>query len=251
VAAFVGVLIALAVVAGLIVFLSRPAPPTPPCAPAVPCAPKPSLPAVGSSPGPVATSRVPVPTGAVSSPASGASLPPVSQPGSDSPPVISGQLYTDDALNFGFEYNSNRWDVANSSQGSVVLVGKRYNAQVWVDAKTAETSVQAMIQSELADVDKFMIARVADQDTYDALLDPSVGYVPGDGGVWSGTIVGQDGTPQGPGGVTIDAASDGRITVAVVVIVGAPDATQGGETQQHLVRSAVDDIIKTFEWKLQ
>ena len=93
-----------------------------------------------------------------------------------------------------------------------------------------------MIQTELADVDRFVIARVADPDSYDALLGPSIGYVRGEGGVWSGTLLSRDGTPLAPGGVTIVSASDGRITVAVVVIVGTPDATQGGEnTQQHAV----------------
>jgi len=250
---FVGALIGLALIAGVLIFLNAPKPPVAPCAPAQPCVPFPTPPVGAASPGPVATPR----PGSSTVPATpavpvgpGASLP-VSTPTSDLPPVVSGTLYTDSSLGYGFEYNPDVFTLANSSDGSAVLTGNVFDAQVWIDAKAADTSTHAMIQNELADVDRFLIARVADTDSYDALLGPSIGYVPGDGGVWSGTIVGKDGTPIAPGGVTIVSASDGRITVAVVVIVGTPDATQGGNTQQHAARSATDDIIKTFKWSTQ
>jgi hypothetical protein len=83
------------------------------------------------------------------------------------------------------------------------------------------------------------------------LLGPSIGYVPGQGGVFSGTLTSRDGTPVAPGGVAIVSSTDGRITVAVVVIVGTPDARQGGQTQEHAVRTAADDILKTFNWNAQ
>ena len=171
--------------------------------------------------------------------------------GSDSPPALSGTLYTDSTLGYGFEYDPQTFDLSDSSAGSAVLNGQFFDAQVWVDAKTADTSPAKMIDSELAEIDRFLIARVPDTDTYDALLGPSVGFVPGEGGVWSGTLTSRDGTPIAPGGVTIVSATDGRITVAVVVIVGTPDARQGDETQQHAVRSAADDILKTFQWSVQ
>ena len=44
------------------------------------------------------------------------------------------------------------------------------------------------------------------------------------------------------------AATNGRVSVAIVVIVGAPDTRFGSDTQQHVVRTAVDDIVKTFDW---
>lgn len=166
---------------------------------------------------------------------------------------MSGTLYTDQSLGYSFEYDPDVFTLARTGDGTAVLNGKLFDAQVWVDARTADTSTQAMIQTELADVDRFLIARVTDPDSYDALLGPSIGYVRGDGGVWSGTILGQDGSPVAPGGVTIVSASDGRITAAVVVIVGTPDATQGGggNTQQHVARSATDEILKSFQWSTQ
>ncbi len=228
---FVGVLVVLAVGVGAIVFLSQPPAPVAPCPPGQPCAPVPSLPPVPS--GPPATTL------------------PVSSPTSNSPVAVSGTTYTDSSLGYGFEYNPDTFTLDNHSDGSAVLSGVFFDTQVWIDAKTADTSPSKMIESELADVDRFLIARVADTDTYDAVLGPSIGYVPGDGGVWSGTLVSRDGTPLAPGGVTIVSATDGRITVAVVVIVGTPDVRVAGETQQHAVRSAADDILKTFSWTVQ
>jgi hypothetical protein len=93
------------------------------------------------------------------------------------------------------------------------------------------------------------VGRVADNDPYDALLGPSIGYVRGEGGVFSGTLTSQDGTPLAPGGVTILSATDGRITVAMLIIVGTPDALLGEDTtHQKAVRSAADEILKTFDW---
>jgi hypothetical protein len=154
-------------------------------------------------------------------------------------------------LGYAFEYDPAVFDLADHGDGFAVLTGKFFDAQVWVDARAADMAPSQMMDTELGDIDRFLIARVADADTYDAVLGPSIGYVPGNGSVWSGTLTSRDGTPLAPGGVTIVSASDGRITVAVVVIVGTPDARQGDETQQHAVRSAADDILKTFQWTVQ
>ena len=98
---------------------------------------------------------------------------------------------------------------------------------------------------ELAVVDTFMIGRVEDSDDYDALLGPSIGYIRGEGDVFSGTLLSSDGTPVAPGGVTVLASTDGRLTVSVVVVVGSPDDRLGSDTHQHVVRGAADQFLKT------
>jgi hypothetical protein len=232
VAVFVGVLLGLALVAAVFVFVSQPPPPVAPCQPGQPCAPQASLPPVASAtfPTPAQTSRPP--TG-------------------NSPPAASGTAYTDASLGYGFEYNPDTFTLADSGDGFAVLTGNFFDTQIWIDAVTADTSPDQMMTKELDQIDRFLIARVADTDAYDALLGPSIGYIRGQGGVWSGTLLGRDGTPLAPGGVTIVSSTDGRITVAVVVIVGTPDARQGDETQEHSVRTAADDILKTFKWSTQ
>ena len=110
------------------------------------------------------------------------------------------------------------------------------------------TSPSELIAQQLGVVDTFMVGRVKDTDAYDALLGPSIGYVNGEGDVYSGTLLSSDGTPVAPGGITVLAATDGRLTVSVVVIVGSPDADVDPGTQQHAARTAADDLLKTFDW---
>lgn len=249
---FVGVLLAVIVVAGIAISLSAPPPPVAPCAPSVPCVPKPTFPPIAASLPPGATPR-PIKTPAPgSTPVPGATLAPVGTPTSDSPPVLSGTLYKDDSLGYSFEYDPKYFSMGKTGPGTAVLEGDGIDAVVWIDAKSADTAPAKLLETELADVDKFMIAREADSDTYDAVLGPSIGYVPGQGAVWAGTLVSKDGTPIEPGGVTALAATDGRITVAVVVIVGSPDhLISSDDTRQHGIRSLVDDVLKTFNWNAQ
>jgi hypothetical protein len=44
------------------------------------------------------------------------------------------------------------------------------------------------------------------------------------------------------------AATDGRLTVAILVLVGSPDAQVGSGTQQHRVRAQADEFLKSFDW---
>ena len=261
VAIFVGVFVLIAVVVGVLVFANQPPPPVPPCQLGQACAPVPSLPPVaGGSTLPAATAlphatpapSLPTASIPVSQPTPGASLGvPGPTPTDTTPAAVSGQRLTDDSLGFGFEYDPDAWSLSDSGAGFAVLSSNYFDCQVWVDVVSADTSPQKMMDSELNQVDRFFVGRVADTDTYDALLGPSIGYVRGVGSVWSGTLVSNDGSPLAPGGITIVSSSDGRITAAVVVIVGTPDAQENGDTQQYQARKAADDILKTFDWGSQ
>ena len=43
-------------------------------------------------------------------------------------------------------------------------------------------------------------------------------------------------------------STDGRITVAVILLVATPDVRLGSDTHLHAVRDAADDFLKTFNW---
>jgi len=248
-------------VAGIFIFANQPAPPEPPCQPGEFCAPPPSLPPIAvatptPTPGPGQTElpATPAPSGGLQTPAPSGGLQtpgPVATPESNAPPVLSGTLFKDDELGFSFEYDPEVFTLADSAKGSAVLNGVFFDAVIWVDVVAADTSPSQQIADELEFVDRFLLGRVADEDAYDALLGPSIGYVAGEGNVYSGTLVSRDGTPLEPGAVAVVASTDGRLTAAVVVIVGSPDLRRGGETQAHAVRSAADDIVKTFNWNAQ
>lgn len=262
VAVFVGALLGLALLAGIIVLASQPPGPDPQCPPDRPCAPQNSLPPISvasPAPSPAAT-----PTTAASAPpstppatAKPTSAPPSSGPSptatplSDSPPILSGEVWRSATLGYSFEYDPDSFEILDSDDDTAVFSAVFYDAQVIIEATDASTSPAEMIARQLALVDDFVIGRVLDDDEYDALLGPSIGYVRGEGAVYSGTLLARDGTPIAPAGVTVLASTDGRLTVAIVIIVATPDARLGAETHQHTVRSVADEFLKTFDWGSQ
>lgn len=252
-AVFVGVMLGVAVLAAIVILASQPAPPTPPCEPGQACAPQPSLPVAGqvtpkpSGSMPSGDPTIPPPTLAPGATATPFAVPSAS-PESNAPPLLSGRLWQSATLSYAFEYDSDAFTLTDTSDDLAVFSATFVDAQVVVHAVPASVSPADLIAQELAVVDTFMIGRVRDSDSYDALLGPSIGYVRGTGDVFSGTMLGSDGTPVAPGGVTVLAATDGRLTVIVVVVVNSPDERHGSDTQQHVARGLADLFLKTFDW---
>ena len=250
---FVGVMLSLAVVATIFILANQPAPPVPPCEPGQVCAPQPSLPPLAQvTPQPTAAPPSSAPTAAPPTLVPGQTptpfVPPTPTPVNDSPAIVSGEVWQSSSMAFSFEYDPDVFSLNNSADDQALFSAVSFDAQVFIHAVPASVSPAELIARELSTVDTFMIGRVADTDEYDALLGPSIGYVRGEGAVYSGTLLGSDGTPVAPGGVTVLASTDGRLTVAVLVVVGSPDDRHGGDTQQHLVRGAADHFLKTFDW---
>lgn len=249
IALFVGGMLALAVLAIVFVLLNQPKPPTPDCEPGKVCAPQPSLPPVASNlPSPGATSAPTTPPASLAPGATATPFVPAPSPISNSPIVLSGELWQSNALNYSFEYDPNSWSLETSTDDTAVFYSVRYDAQLVIKAVSAQTSPAELIAQQLGIIDTIMIGRVKDTDDYDALLGPSIGYVDGEGDVWSGVLLSEDGTPVAPGGVTVMAATDGRLTISVLVLVGSPDAQVGSGTQQHRVRGQADEFLKSFDW---
>lgn len=274
-AVFIGVLLGLAVLAGIFVFATQPPAPIAPCPPGVPCAPpRPSLPPIAeqsplpsftplpslqptSKPTPIPTAG---PTGQPSSSPGQSPAPtdqpatpeptggPVATPSSDSPPAMTGELWTSPTLGYSFEYDTELFELTTSEDDLTVFAGKFFDAQVVISATDEPSSPRAVIDRQLGVVDTFLIARAPDTDEYDALLGPSIGYIRGEGGVFSGTLLSSDGTPVAPGTVVVMAATDGRLTVSVVLIVANPDVRLGEDTMAKAVRGAADEFLKTFDW---
>ena len=267
VAVFVGVLLGLAILAAIVVFAQQPQAPEAPCEPGRPCAPQPSLPPISQvTPGPtLAPTAAPTPSPSPSPTAqpsgqpsvaptsspSGPTPQPTATPGSDSPPLLSGELWRSEALGYSFEYDPSLWQLTESADDRAVFTGSFFDAQVIIHAVDGATSPEELIQQELATVDERMIGRVLDRDDYDALLGPSIGYIRGEGHVYSGTMTSEDGTPTTPGGVTVLASTDGRLTVSMVIVVFDPDAFFYSGTLQHVVRSSADQFLKSFDWGSQ
>ena len=248
IALFVGGMLALAVIAIAFVLFNEPKPPAPDCQPEKPCAPQASLPPVNGSPSPGFTAAPTTPPATLAPGATATPFVPGATPDSNSPIVVSGEVWQSEALNYSFEYDPNRWSLETSTDDTAVFYSVNFDAQIVIKAVSAATSPAELIAQQLDVVDTIMVGRVKDTDDYDALLGPSIGYVDGEGDVWSGVLLSSDGTPTAPGGVTLMAATDGRLTVSVLVLVGSPDAQVGWGTQQHRVRGQADEFLKSFDW---
>lgn len=258
VAIFVGAMLGLALVAVIVVLFSQPAPPTPPCPTGERCAPQPSLPPV-SQVSPLPTQVLPsagptTPATPRTTLAPGRTATPIPQPSasplSNSPPLVSETLLQNDALGFSFEYDPSLWTLTEEGDSYAVFVSVPFDAQLIIDVAEASTTPREVMDNQLAFVDGFMLGRVADTDTYDALLGPSIGYVRGEGAVYSGTMLSNDGTPVAPGAVTIIGATDGRLSAALMIVVWSPDDLLGSDTHAHEARRSADFILKTFDWNL-
>jgi hypothetical protein len=169
-------------------------------------------------------------------------------PISNSPPLVAGQVWTSAALGYSFEYDPDNFDLSSPDDKTAILDLNFADGEIVVHGAQGSVSVSQMIEDELATVDTFMIGRTLDNADIDAVLGGSIGYLRGEARVYSGTLLGSNGTPVAPGGITIVAATDGRITAAVIVIVGNPDSLLGDKAQQYVVRQAADQILKTFNW---
>jgi len=249
---FVGALVGVAVLVGIIVFASQP-PPPPACPEGVlcPAPPPPSLPPNGS-PRPSATTgafATPQPTAQgttpSTTPAPGES--PQATPQSNAAPFVGGTVWRSQTLGYSFEYDSSTWTLNREDAAfSQLLLGP---VEVDVLGFPSSTSVDAALQKALEQVDSFVIGRAPNTRPYDALLGPGIGYIRGKGAVFSGTFKNPDGTPGDSAGITVMAATQGKATVVFVVLVENPDNAFGSGTLQHAARTMVDRIVKTFLWE--
>jgi len=93
-----------------------------------------------------------------------------------------------------------------------------------------------------------MIGRSANTVTYDAILGPSIGYMRGKGAAFDGTYKNADGTPGDLVGMTAVAATDGQVTVVIIVDVANPYGVISGMTVNHAMRGLADNFAITFLW---
>ena len=264
VAVFVGALVAVGLVVGIIVLFNQPPPPVPPCDPGVLCGSPPTprpvsnrTPAPGATPAPRTPGPTATPEPVATLVATGAPHPTAIPGGGPTPAptavstaeaVTLGGSWTSSAFGVGFEFNPDYFTMGSNGADFAILNDKFFDASVIVKATSGETTPAEYIEEQVGVLDTTMIARTRDTDDYDAVLGPSIGYVNGEADVYSGILLGPNGTPTAPGGATILAATNGQVTVAVIVIVAQPDLLFGIDSVQHLVRSTADDVLKTFNW---
>lgn len=248
---FVGCLIGVAVLVGIIVFASQPPPPAG-CPVGKICLPEPPpsfAPRPSATPGgtlPPLQTPAPTPAGQTPGPSSAPAT-----PQSNAAPYVSGTVWRSTSLGYSFEYDPEAWRVVETSDTylHLQLKSSTFDLEVHVVGFPGSTSVDSALQSIYSQTDNFMIGRSPNTVTYDAILGPSIGYIRGKGATFDGTYKNTDGTPGDPVGMTAVGATDGQVTVVMVADVGNPNKVIGGQaTANHLLRGVVDTLVNTFLW---
>ena len=185
-------------------------------------------------------------------PAAVVSFPPTS-PSSLPPDTIgirAGEPWTSSELGYEFEYPSDWWKISDQGPRGVGFgyLWSGADAQLIVAAvPAAEASAQALSDRWFADLQAWAPDLEPDTTGKNAILGPEIGFVDGLGSTYAGSVS----NPQGgtrPVGVSVVVASDGRTTVAVILIVANPDQAAGDLWVQHVVRADVELVLKTFRW---
>jgi len=228
---FVAAVMLVLVVAVIAVIAAGPGDPLPPC--------DPTAGTCGAPPG-GGSDASPRPSGA----------PPSPQPVPSGEAVVNGIVWASTELGFTVEYDPYTWEVSRES-GTDLVLGYRYgDASVLFEGAPAdEQSPSQAIERRLGVMRKSYPDATVDVDAYDAVLGAHVGFVHAEGQSYFGHSTDTDGLPNTPAGWTIIAASDGRVTVGVMVGSTNPDELLNEETtRQDEIRIEADRLMKTFTW---
>ncbi len=150
------------------------------------------------------------------------------------------QTFTEPTYGYSFQYPSTV-DKVSESDGRVT-VEDDHGAVLFIEAAptsriNAETAFESQRNSD-ADANQNNLDSV-DTTSMNRLVAPSIGFVPGVGGSYNGTL-----QQSRPINESIMAASNGKLTVVIIVIV----LTQTARDVNDL-RSEVGDLITdSFQW---
>ena len=204
--------------------------PPPECPPGTECG--------GPPAGDAEASTVPAPTGAA--PTSPAALPP------GTVGIRAGTPWKSTDHGFEFEY-SDLWavDTSDGSRADLVFQGSADALLIVASVPTTEAGPEAYADRWFSIVGGEAPDLRVDAGEKNAILGAGIGFIDGIGRSYAGTWA----SPQAatvPIGVSLVTASDGRTTVAVVLVVWNPDGTVGSTWRQHAVRGTAELVLKTF-----
>jgi hypothetical protein len=184
---------------------------------------------------------------AASSPLPDRAAPPAWLPAASTVGIQRGSV---DQRRHGFEFEYSDWWSVDSSDGSradLVFQGPAEALLIVDSVPTSEAGPEAFANRWFGVIGGEAPDLRLDTGERNAILGPGIGFVDGIGRSYAGTWT----SPQAasvPIGVGLVTASDGRTTVAVVLIVWNPDSTVGSTWRQHAVRGTAELVLKTFRW---
>ena len=215
------------IVAAVVATAAKPPEPPPDCQPGEAC----------GGPPPVE----PVPSGPATTPG-----PPADQQVG----IRAGVPWRSSELGYEFEYNDEIWVIENEDgRGVEFRLDASIDASLIVEAVPAtEATAEALAEKRLSDIQSSVPDLAEDTRGRYAILGPGIGFLDGIGGSFAGSVTSSQGATT-PVGVTLIAATDGRTTVVITLIVADPDEPVGEQSVQRVVREGAGELIfKTFRW---
>jgi hypothetical protein len=160
------------------------------------------------------------------------------------PELRQGDVYRSD-LGFEVEFDRALWQVARQDSRSIELfVDLRGGFDVILTIKgvpAGQATPKQLLDRRLDELRDDVLGLTENTDPDVTILEPSVGYRRGTGGVFGGNVD----TPQGPGDpltLVVMAASDGRATVVMSLVASQASVSIPA------VMSAGDTVMNTFRF---
>ena len=163
--------------------------------------------------------------------------------------IRAGTPWRSPDLGYEFEYSD--WWAVDSSDGrsaDLVFQGAGDAELIVAGVPASEASPQAYADHWFGELQKWAPDIKADGRAKNEILGPAIGFVDGIGRTYAGSKSEPAGRRPARSASASLTASDGRTTVAVILVVWDPDASAHGTWQQHFVRGRAELILKTFRW---
>jgi hypothetical protein len=164
--------------------------------------------------------------------------------------IRAGVPWRSSELGYEFEYDDDIWVIEREDgRGVEFRLDASIDASLRVDGvPSTEAGAEALADERLEDIGSSVPDLAVDDRGRYAILGPGIGFLDGVGGSFAGSVTSAQGATT-PVGVSVIAASDGRTTVVITLIVADPDEPVGDAWVQRVVReSAAELIFKTFRW---
>ncbi|HXY92722.1 MAG TPA: hypothetical protein VEP49_09620 [Acidimicrobiia bacterium] len=163
-------------------------------------------------------------------------------------PAALGQRWTSSELGFSFEYPPDWLQVVSQDGRSVHLQipTNSFESELWVSGVPAsEASVDQLVQQRRDALAQRVVGLQEDNDSPDRIVSPSLGYVHGVGGSYSGTLDSGSG-PSAPATVAIIAAGDGKVNVVLSLVLA------GNLDHSHIQNYRIGSsrlVLNTMRWR--
>jgi hypothetical protein len=227
------VLVVIMAIAAAVALLVQAPEPPPDCQPGTDC---------GGPPPPAEVSSITTPVPDAGTPGN-----PPAAPGPVG--IRAGTPWRSSELGYEFEYSD--WWTVDSSDGrtaDLVFQGQGDAELIVAGVPSSEASPQAYADKWFGELQTFAPDITTDSQAKNEILGPAIGFVDGIGRTYAGSKSGAFGATS-PIGISLVTATDGRTTVAIILVAWDPEASAHDTWQQYFVRGRAELSLKTFRWE--